>query len=78
MKNIPNQGWKKASILKRLDEFSDSELANRQTRNYSSDLFTINETYMDLNKDAMRRFLYSNLDEIYKSSPSHQLLNEVL
>jgi sphinganine-1-phosphate aldolase len=60
-KKMPEKGWKDKNILKRMNAFSQKELDMKENGQYSGSVFSTKTELMDLSKQVVSKFLYTNV-----------------
>lgn len=75
---MPMRGWKDKNILRRLEELSQKELALKKKGRYSGSVFSTSNSLMELSKQAVSHFLYTNLLFYDTHASSRQIENEVV
>lgn len=58
---MPEKGWSDKYILKRMDNFSQLELDMKAKGKYSGSVFSTKQELMDLSKEVVSKFLYTNV-----------------
>jgi sphinganine-1-phosphate aldolase len=77
-KNLPPTGWEDKAILKRLETLSKIELDRKAQGNYSGAVYTTKQELMDLSKEAVSKFLYTNVLFYDMHPSSRQIENETV
>lgn len=78
MRNIPEEGWSKDEVIARLEEYHQHEHKKTESGKYSGIRFTGRKDVEEVAGEAAKRFLYTNLMYIAKTTPSRQMENEVI
>lgn len=75
--HLPPRAWKDKYISKKLDDFGERELEVKRKGMYSGSLHSTSTTLMEVSKEAVGNFLFTDMINLADHSPSRQIENEV-